>query len=105
MKILIFGASASGVTTTGKEIAKRLNVDYFDSDDYFWKLTEIPFIERNDPQQRNSKIKADLDNSKSWILGGSIFQWGEDVFPSFDLVIFLWIPADIRIERLKKKRI
>ncbi|MBW1655302.1 shikimate kinase [Flavobacterium quisquiliarum] len=105
MKIHIFGASGSGVTTTGKEIAQKLNLDYFDSDDYFWKNTEVPFTQRNSPEERNSKIKSDLNSSKNWVLGGSIFQWGEAIFPSFDLVIFLWIPADIRIERLKAREL
>lgn len=103
MKILIFGASGSGVTTTGKILAKKINCDYFDSDEYFWKSSKTPFTERYDTEERNSKIKKDLQNSKNWILGGSIFEWGENVFPDFDLVIYLWIPSDIRMERLKKR--
>lgn len=103
MKILIFGASGSGVTTLGKVVSQRLNFDYFDSDDYFWKSTEIPFTERNNPEERNSKIIAALNNSENWILGGSTFQWGLNDFLSFDLVVFLCIPADIRMERLKRR--
>ncbi|KQB43623.1 AAA family ATPase [Flavobacterium aquidurense] len=103
MNILIFGASGSGVTTTGKILAQKLNSDYFDSDDYFWKSSKIPFTERYDVEERNNRIKKDLLNSKSWILGGSVFEWGENVFPDFDLVVFLWLPADLRIERLKKR--
>ena len=36
-------------------------------------------------------------------MGGSIFRWGENVFPDFDLVVYLWIPPQIRMERLKKR--
>lgn len=103
MKIHIFGASGSGVTTTGEALAEKLNVTYFDSDAYFWESTEPPFTIRRDPDERNSKIKSELDNLDNWILGGSIFQWGENIFPDFDLVIYLWIPSEIRIERLKKR--
>ncbi len=103
MRIHIFGASGSGVTTTGQDLAKKLNLQYFDSDDYFWKKTNPPFLDRQNPIDRNVKIQADLEGLENWILGGSIFQWGDNVFPNFDIVIFLYIPQEIRIQRLKKR--
>lgn len=103
MKIHIFGASGSGVTTTGNALAEKLNLKYFDSDAYFWQTTDIPFTVKRNLEERNSKIKMDLENSESWILGGSVFQWGENVFPDYDLVVYLWIPPAIRMERLKKR--
>ncbi|BDD11489.1 hypothetical protein FUAX_39210 (plasmid) [Fulvitalea axinellae] len=42
MKILIFGASGSGTTTLGKEIAKRAKFTHLDADDYYWKPTNPP---------------------------------------------------------------
>ena len=103
MKIHIFGASGSGVTTTGEALAEKLNIPYFDSDIYFWEATEPPFTIKRNPDERNLKIKSALENSEKWILGGSVFEWGDKVFPDFDLVIFLWIPSEIRMERLRKR--
>lgn len=103
MRINIFGASGSGVSTTGQYLAKKLKLQYFDSDDYFWKKTEPPFLYRQDPKDRNEKIKSDLEDLENWVLGGSIFQWGDNVFPPFNLVVFLYIPQEIRIDRLKKR--
>lgn len=103
MRIHIFGASGSGVTTTGQDLAKKLNLQYLDSDDYFWKKTDPPFVDRQNPKDRNNKIKSDLENLDNWILGGSVFQWGDNVFPNFDLVVFLFIPQEIRIDRLIKR--
>lgn len=103
MKIHIFGASGSGVTTTGEALSRKLDIPYFDSDAYFWEVTETPFTTRRNPDERNSTIQSELENQENWILGGSIFEWGENVFPDFDLVVFLWIPPEIRMERLKKR--
>jgi len=103
MKIHIFGASGSGVTTTGEALSKKLDIPYFDSDAYFWEETQTPFTIRRDPNERNSKIQSELKSQENWILGGSIFEWGKNVFPDFDLVIFLWISPEIRIKRLKKR--
>ncbi|CAC9976206.1 hypothetical protein FLAPXU55_03930 [Flavobacterium panici] len=40
MKIHIFGASESGVTTAGEALSKKLDIPYFDSDTYFWEKTQ-----------------------------------------------------------------
>lgn len=103
MKIHIFGASGSGVTTTGNALAEKLNYQYLDSDAYFWESSAVPFTVKRNPEERNFKVKSDLESIENWILGGSVFQWGENIFPDFDLVVFLWIPQQIRIERLKKR--
>lgn len=105
MRIHIFGASGSGVSTLGNALSKKLKVLYYDSDDYFWHSTNPPFTTRRDNEERNSLIKNDLSKNDSWIFGGSSLKWGNDVFPKFDLIVFLWLPPEVRIERLKKREL
>src|ERR1043165_424748 len=97
MKLHILGASGTGVTTVGQALAVRLNIPYFDSDDYFWKKTYPPFTIKQNREDRNAQIKADLSKHKNWILGGSALNWGDKVFPPFDLIVFLYLPHEIRI--------
>lgn len=103
MKIHLFGASGSGVTTLGEALAARLHLPYFDSDTYFWHHSDPPFTNRRSPADRNQLILEDLDKADNWILGGSIINWGENMFPPFDLIVFLYLPQEIRIDRLKKR--
>ncbi|MGA0555619.1 adenylate kinase [Larkinella sp. VNQ87] len=105
MRLHLFGASGSGVTTLGTALAAHLNLPYFDSDDYFWEKTDPPFTVRCPPNERNARISADLTAANDWILGGSVINWGQAVFPVFDLIVFLWIPPDIRLERLKNREL
>jgi len=105
MKIHLFGASASGVTTLGHALAKKLNIPYFDSDEYFWLPSEIPFALKRNPQERNQLIRTALTAQDDWIFGGSSFSWGNNVFPEFDLIVFLWIPLEVRLKRLKEREI
>lgn len=102
MRLHIFGASGSGVTTVGQTLSEKLNIPYFDSDHYFWENSDPPYTIRRDPEQRNSMLLAELNKHTSWILGGSVIHWG-DVFPEFDLIVFLWVPQTIRLDRLKKR--
>jgi adenylate kinase family enzyme len=105
MKLHIFGASGSGVTTLGKLLADKLGIEYFDSDDYFWIKSDPPFTQRRDPYERNHLISKDINETENWILGGSIIHWGDNLFPDFDLIVFLYLPQEIRIERLKKREL
>ncbi|BFO66750.1 AAA family ATPase [Chryseobacterium sp. KCF3-3] len=103
MRIHIFGASGSGVTTLGKALSGELNIEYFDSDDFFWLTTQHPFTERQNPEIRNTSVSEKLHTTENWIFGGSIIHWGENVFPEFDLIIFLYLPSELRMERLRKR--
>lgn len=103
MRIHIFGASGSGVTTLGNSLSSTLAIEYFDSDDFFWLTSPIPFTHKRDPEIRNVIISEKLSATDQWIFGGSIIHWGVDIFPVFDLVIFLYLPPQIRLERLRKR--
>lgn len=101
MKIYILGASGSGVTTLGKACSQTFGCIYFDSDHYFWHDTDEPFSKKRAPIERNLLLQNDLRNEKNWILGGSIIDWGLDLKP--DLIVFLLVEKQIRIERIKKR--
>jgi len=103
MKIHILGASGSGTTTLAKELARRLNISYFDSDNYLWLDTEIPYQKKRELDERVRLLNHDILNNNDCILSGSIYDWGDELIDLFDLIVFLWIPSDIRIKRLKQR--
>lgn len=101
MKLHIFGASGTGVTTLGNYLSSLMNIPYIDSDEFYWEKTSIPFTVRREPILRNAMIMEHLPPDGKWILGGSIIKW--DLPIKFDLAVFLWVPPAIRIERLKAR--
>jgi adenylate kinase family enzyme len=103
MRLHIFGASGTGVTTLGNALSAKLNIPYFDSDDFFWEKSDPPFTKKRERESRNTRIKNQLNKTENWILGGSIIRWGENIFPKFDLVVFLYLPKQLRIDRLKQR--
>lgn len=103
MHINIFGASSSGVTTLGSALAQKLNYPYFDSDKYFWLPTDPPFTDRHLPEERNALINQHTSAHPNWILGGSVINWNNNWH--FDLSVFLYLPREIRIARLKKREV
>lgn len=97
------GASSAGSTTLGIALSRRLGIPYFDTDDYFWTKTEVPYTVKRDAQLRNQMLLDDLAGFESWIMGGSVIKWGEKWEDLFDLIVFLYLPADLRMERLKAR--
>lgn len=102
--IHIFGASGSGCTTIAREVAANLGFQHFDADDYFWEKTEIPFTRERDVDECLRLLQADMDARDQWILSGSITGWGDFVLtPRFDLVVFVYVPQEERLNRLKHR--
>lgn len=104
-RIHIFGASGSGTTTLARLLSKRLKIPHLDTDDYFWYKTEIPYTETREVDQRIELLKADLEKYPAWILSGSLCGWGDFAIPMFTLTIFLWLPHEIRMERLSQREL
>lgn len=102
-RIHIFGAAGSGVTTLGKELSTRLAIPSFDTDDYYWQKTIIPFTVKNSVEDRYRMLLNDLSGKDNWIISGSMDSWCEPFLPLFQLVIFLYVPTEIRISRLKDR--
>ncbi len=99
-KIHILGASGAGTTTLGSSLSKVLAHTHLDSDDYFWTTK---FTKQRDVPERRMLLEKDLSLYENWILSGAVCGWGDHFKHYFDLVIFLSIPQDIRLERLKQR--
>jgi len=104
-RIHIFGASGSGTTTIAQQACSKLGYRHFDSDNYFWLQTAEPFTEERPGDQSLSMMEADLSSCGQWILSGSLTGWGDSIIPHFDLVVFVYVPQEIRISRLENREL
>jgi len=96
-RIHIVGASGSGTSTLGRALAEARGCPFYDTDDVFWKVkyTDIhPFDDRR-------RLLLDLvEGQGAWVLSGSLMEWGDPLIPQFDLVVFLYLPPEVRLARL-----
>ena len=103
MRVHILGPSGSGTTTLGEGLSKHFSIPHLDTDHFYWKKTEVPFTEKHTPQDRLTEIHKAIDGHESWVLSGSLVSWGDPLIPLFTHVIFLYVPWEIRKERLLKR--
>jgi adenylate kinase family enzyme len=104
-RVHILGASGSGTTTLAQALGARLGCRHHDVDDYFWQPSEPPFQHIRDREARRALLSADLEKPGGWVLSGSLCGWGDVYVPLFDLVVFLWIPHELRMARLAAREV
>ena len=104
-RIHVTGASGSGCTTLGRALAERLGWVHLDTDDYFWLPSDPPFQTIREGAERRALLGADLEQHAAWTLTGSLSGWGDVFIPLFDLVVFLWIPPEVRLARLMEREV
>lgn len=103
MRILILGASGSGTTTLGNALAALLGWAHLDTDSYYWLPTSPPFQQKRDPVERMGLLQRAMRDAPDVVVSGSLVGWGEAVEDGFDLVVFLYVPAALRLERLRER--
>ena len=102
-KIYIIGASGTGKTTLAKALSVKLQCVHFDSDDFYHYPTDPPFLKQRSGEARARLLSQALDRHSSWILSGGAGTWEPSVKLDPSLVIFLYLPPNIRLERLKER--
>ncbi|MBM7602723.1 adenylate kinase family enzyme [Metabacillus crassostreae] len=99
-KIHIMGASGAGTSTLGSSLSKVLPHTHLDTDDFFWTTK---FTKQREVHKRRRLLEKDLSHNENFILSGAVCGLGDHFKNYFDLVIFLWLPQNIRLERLQQR--
>lgn len=102
-RIHVTGASGTGVTTLGRALADALALPHHDVDDYLWLPTIPPYRTLRPVADRLRLMGEMFLDRADWVLSGSLDGWGDRVAPLFDLVVFLRVPTEIRIARLRTR--
>lgn len=102
-RIGITGASGCGVTTLGAALAERLGAVHIDTDDHFWVATDPPYRQQRVVPERLARIRAEQARTGRWVVSGTLDGWAEPVTGDADLVVFLRVPTQVRLQRLRRR--
>jgi adenylate kinase family enzyme len=104
-RIHITGASGTGTTTLGAALGRRLGWKHIDADDYYWLPTRPPFQQKRHWKERLELILADLYSAPVVVASGSTIRWGLELEDAYDLIVYLYIPPGVRLQRLRTREV
>lgn len=104
-RLHVLGASGSGTTTLARALADHWAVPHADADDYFWRPTDPPYVERRPEADRLGLMREVFVPREAWVLSGSMVGWGEEVVDQCDVIVFLTLDPAERLRRLKAREV
>ena len=78
---------------------------HLDTDDFFWLPTDPPHRQRRAREERLAMLHRALGKAPAWVLSGSLCEWGDPLIPAFELVVFLIVPSEVRMARLRVREV
>lgn len=101
MRIQIIGGSGTGKSSLAKYMSENEAIKWIDMDAFLWKNHN--FTENNSIERRQELNQMDIETRSSYVVSGSIFMWRSDGFNNRDLLIFLSLDEESRMERLRTR--
>jgi adenylate kinase family enzyme len=101
--IHIFGSSGSGSTTLARALAERFGFHHVDTDEALWIPTDPPFTQKRSPEAAKKLIEIEMARHEKNVVSGEFFGWGDFLRDRIDLYIYMNLPVEIRLERIRAR--
>lgn len=102
-RLHLTGPSGSGTTTLGAALAQRLGWKHLDADDYYWLPTQPRFQQKRHHEERLKLITAEMNAADAAVISGSTIRWGLELEDAYDFIVYLYLPPEIRLPRLRAR--
>ncbi|MHC4952129.1 MAG: AAA family ATPase [Planctomycetota bacterium] len=86
-RIVIVGCCGGGKTTLAYQLSRKLSIEVYDLDDYFWHAGWVVT-----PDEQWKEIQHELVKKDSWIISGTYSSTLDIRIDAADTVIFLDLP-------------
>ena len=103
--ILITGAAGTGTTTLARALAHELRATHLEADVFLWLPSYPPYQHQVEKAQRCERLLHEMRRASRAVVAGSIRGWGCALEDAFDLMVFLYLPVDLRLERLTLREV
>lgn len=102
--ICICGLNGSGKTTLGKALSQKTNFRHLDTEDfYFDKSNGNPYSASRTRDQVEDILFEEIQKHPQFIFTAVNGDFGKRITPAYKLVIYLAVPLDERMRRVKQR--
>ena len=105
MRIIICGLNGAGKSTLGRALAGQLHYEFRDIEDYYFPKTDDKYeyrVQRTEKEVAVLLLK-DLEENDDVVLASVRGNYSEQIVKLFDLAVYIDIPKEIRIARVRKR--
>ena len=104
-KIIICGGNGAGKSTLGKALADKLNYKFMDIEDYYFPKSEsdYPYDTARTREAVSALLLKDMKKYPNFILASVKGDYGEEVVSLFTYAVWINVPGDIRLERVRER--
>ena len=105
MRIIICGLNGAGKSTLGRALAKRLQYEFRDIEDYYFPKTDDKYeysVQRTE-EEVAALLLNDLEENDDVVLASVRGNYSEQIEKLFDLAVYIDIPKEIRMARVRKR--
>ena len=103
--IHILGTSGSWTSTLAKALEKQYDYKWIDIDHISWMPTDPPFQFDRPADQRTAMLAEAMDKHPRCAIAGDMRGWGDVFISRLDVVVWLQVPTEVRLERLRQREL
>lgn len=103
--IIICGLNGAGKSTLGKALAEKLHFYFIDNEDLYFPKVDPAYIYAA-PRTREEVERLllhKIQKHENFVFSSVKGDYGEAVYPFFQYAVWMDVPKDIRIERVKNR--
>ena len=103
--ICVCGLNGSGKTTLASALAEELAFKYMDVEDYYFTSADNPYATARTREEVEELLWADIRQNPCFVFSTVNGNMNNDINEYYDLVIYLEVPLDIRMKRIRQRAV
>ena len=103
--IIVCGLNGVGKSTLGKALAEELHFYFIDSEDLFFQKTDSdhPYAFPRSREEAERLLLREVRTHDNFVFASVIGDYGEVFYPFFHYAVWIDVPKDIRVQRVKDR--
>ncbi len=103
--ICVCGLNGSGKTTLAGALAKELHFKHMDIEQYYFTSTDNPYASSRTREEVERFLLEDIKQNPCFVFSAVNGDITPEINENYDLVIYLDVPLDIRMKRIRQRAI
>ena len=101
--ICVCGLNGSGKTTLAHNLSEKLHIRHMDAEDYYFTQSPNPYSHARIQEEVRRMVLDDIGKYPCFVYSSVKGDMGEEINSRYDLVVYLEVPAEIRMKRIRQR--